>query len=71
MKQLIIIVLILVGFYFLIDHRAPLPLNHEAIGLGTNHMAHSIFGILLFIAAGYLWFKGRSKKGQVSQGKST
>lgn len=65
MKQLIIIVLILVGFYFLIDHRAPLPLNHEAIGLGTNHIAHSVFGIILFIAAGYLWWRNKGNKGQV------
>lgn len=65
MKQLIIIVLILVGFYFLIDHRAPLPLNHEAIGLGTNHIVHSVFGIILFIAAAYLWWRNKGNKGQV------
>lgn len=51
MKQCIVIVLILAGFYFLIDHRAPMPLNHETIGLGTNHIAHSVFGIILLIAA--------------------
>lgn len=65
MKQLIIIVLILVGFYFLIDHRAPLPLNHEEIGFGTNHIAHSVFGIILFIAAGFLWWRNKGNKGQV------
>lgn len=65
MKQRIIIVLILAGFYFLIDHRAPLPLNHEAIGLGTNHIAHSVFGIILLIVAGYLWWRNKGNRGQV------
>jgi glucose uptake protein GlcU len=65
MKQLSIIVLILAGLYFLIDHKAPLPLNHEAIGLGINHIAHSAFGIILFIAAGYLWWRNKNNKGQV------
>lgn len=60
-KQVILIVLILVGVYFLFDHTDPLPLNHEAIGLGANHMAHSLFGVVLFVAAGFVWWKGRKQ----------
>ena len=56
------VVLVLLGLYFLVWHTAPLPLNHEAIGLGINHMAHRVFGIILLVAAGYLWkFKGTQK----------
>lgn len=58
-QKFLIIVLVLLGLYFLIVHRAPLPLNHEAIGLGTNHMAHSLFGIILLTGAGYLWWKAK------------
>ena len=64
MKQLIIIVLILAGLYFLIDHKAPLPLNHEAIGFGINHIAHSAVSIILFIPAGYLWWRNKNNQGQ-------
>lgn len=59
MRKYIIIVLVLLGVYFVFIHRDPLPLNHEAIGLGTNHLAHSIFGIILFVIAGFVWRKGR------------
>ncbi len=65
MKQLIVIVLVLASLYFIFDHTDPLPLNHEAIGLGVNHIAHSIFGIVLFIPAGFVWWKGRRKRRQV------
>ncbi len=65
LKQITVIILALAGLYFLLDHRSPLPLNHEAIGLGTNHIAHSVFGIILFIAAGYLWRRNKGNKGQV------
>lgn len=59
MKQIAIIILTLAGLYFLIDHTQPLPLNHEVIGLGTNHLAHSLFGIILLVVAGYLWWRGK------------
>ena len=61
MKKIIVIILILAGLYFLLDHKYPLPLNHEEIGLGVNHMAHSAFGVILFVVAGILWFKARNK----------
>ncbi|MBP9815573.1 MAG: hypothetical protein KBC63_04645 [Candidatus Levybacteria bacterium] len=65
MKQLIVIVLVLAGLYFMFDHTDPLPLNHEAIGLGVNHMAHSLFGIILLVVAGFVWWKSRKEKKQV------
>ena len=64
MKQIVVIVLIIAGLYFLLDHTDPIPLNHEAIGLGANHMAHSLFGIVLFVIAGFVLWKGRKKKEQ-------
>ena len=61
-RTIAIVVLVLLGLYFLVWHTAPLPLNHEAIGLGTNHMTHRVFGIILLVAAGYVWkFKGTQK----------
>lgn len=60
MKKYIIIVLVLLGIYFVFDHKDPFPLNHEAIGLGVNHTAHSIFGLVLFIAAGGIWWTERT-----------
>jgi len=65
MKQLIVIVLVLAGLYFIFDHRDPLPLNHEAIGLGVNHMAHGLFGIVLLVVAGFVWWRDRKKREQV------
>lgn len=62
MKKILIAVLIIAGVYFLFDHADPLPLNHEAIGFGYNHMMHSLFGLILIIAAGLVLWKGRSKK---------
>lgn len=63
-KQILVVILLILGLYFLVDHVAPLPLNHEAIGLGTNHMAHRIFGLVLLLAAGYIWWKGKKKKSE-------
>ena len=59
MQKFLIIVLVLLGLYFLIVHTAPLPLNHEAIGLGTNHMVHRLFGVILLAGAGFLWWKNK------------
>lgn len=62
-RTMAILVLVLLGLYFLAVHTAPLPLNHEAIGLGTNHIAHRVFGIILLAVAGYLWkSKGTQKQ---------
>lgn len=56
-KTLKIVVLALLGVYFLLFHTAPFPLNHEAIGLPPYHTLHSVFGIFLLVLAGYWWKK--------------
>ncbi|MCH7541711.1 hypothetical protein IH981_02970 [Patescibacteria group bacterium] len=63
-KSIGIVVLGLVGIYFLIFHTEPLPFNHDSIGLPPFHIAHAIFGIILLGAAGYLWKKGMKSKSQ-------
>ncbi len=46
MKTLVSIVLLLLGVYWLLDHHAPLPLNHDSLGL-HNHTIHEIIGVVL------------------------
>lgn len=46
-----LVVLVIVGLYFLLWHVDPLPGNHEAIGLGNNHIAHAVIGIVFVIGA--------------------
>ncbi len=58
-RKALVAILIIIGLYFLIDHVNPLPLNHEAIGLGTLHIAHAVFGIVLIGGALYLWRMSR------------
>ena len=60
-KLVLVAVLIVAGLYFVIDHTG-LPLNHEAVGLGTNHMVHTAFGFVLFVVAGFIWWRGKKKK---------
>ncbi len=57
MKTIAIIVLLLLAVYWLFDHHAPLPLNHDSLGL-YNHTIHRIIGIVCLVAAvlvGWLW----------------
>lgn len=56
----LIIVLVIVGLYFLIDHFPPLPFNHEDVGLGKLHVAHAAFGIVLIGGAFLLWRRSRT-----------
>jgi len=56
----LIFALAVVGLYFVIFHTDPLPLNHESIGLGKAHVAHTVFGIVLLTAAGYLWYRSEA-----------
>ena len=55
------IVLVVVGLYLLLVHSPPLPLNHEDIGLGKMHLAHSVFGVVALIGAGVLWRRSSRK----------
>lgn len=60
-KNIAIIVLVLLGFYWLFDHMAPLPLNHEQFGL-YQHNIHRIIGVVLLAAAGLAAWKWKTKK---------
>ncbi len=61
MKNIIIIVLVLLGLYWLADHYAPLPLNHESFGL-YNHMIHRIIGVVLLALAAFFTWKWKFRK---------
>ena len=53
--KVVAVILIVAGLYLLLDHSPPFPLNHEDIGLGKTHLAHSIFGVVALIAAVVVW----------------
>ncbi len=55
-KWLVVFVLLLLGIYWLFDHTAPMPLNHEQFGL-YNHDIHRMIGIVFFLSAGLVWWK--------------
>lgn len=55
-----IIVLVSIGLYWLIDHTAPLPFNHERFGLYL-HNIHGIIGVAFLIAAWLVWWKRKEK----------
>jgi uncharacterized membrane protein len=59
--RVLAIVLIVAGLYLLLDHAPPFPLNHEDIGLGKIHLAHSVFGVVALIGAVVLWRRGSRK----------
>jgi hypothetical protein len=62
MKILVIILLLILGFYWLFGHRAPFPLNHEQFGL-YQHNIHRVLGVVLLIVAGLVWWKWKAKEG--------
>lgn len=59
-RIIIIIVLVIVGLYWLIDHTASLPLNHEQFGL-YSHNIHRIIGVAFLVAAWLIWWKWKEK----------
>ncbi len=61
MKMLVIIVLVLLGLYWLIDHTAPFPLNHESFGLYA-HNIHRVIGVAFLVAAGLVGWLWKVKK---------
>ncbi len=56
-KSFAVVVLAVVGLYFLLFHTEPFPFNHEAIGLPPFHAVHAVFGLVLLAVSGYLWRK--------------
>jgi di/tricarboxylate transporter len=61
MKNITIVVLVILGLYWLVDHESPLPLNHEYFGL-YNHTVHAIIGVVLLAIAGFFIWKWKFKK---------
>jgi hypothetical protein len=61
MKNIIIFILVLIGLYWLFDHFAPLPLNHESLGL-YNHGIHRIIGVVFLVVAAIFVWKWNFKK---------
>jgi len=64
MKNTIIVILGLLGLYWLLDHHSPLPLNHDSLGL-HEHGIHSIIGIIFLIIAAFFTWKWKSKSNKV------
>ncbi len=61
MKKFTIIILVLIGIYWLAAHFDPIPLNHEALGL-YNHMIHRIIGIVFLAVAAFLGWKWKARQ---------
>ena len=59
--RILAVVLLLAGLYMVFVHAPPLPLNHEAVGLGTTHDAHTMFGVILLVAAAVVFWLGRRR----------
>ncbi len=66
MKNLIVIVLVLIGLYWLVAHVEPFPLNHESFGL-FNHMIHRIIGVVFLVAAGLVAWKWKKQPNTPNQ----
>lgn len=63
MRATVVVLLIVVGLYLLIDHKPPMPFNHEDMGLGKIHLAHNILGVVALAAAAFIvWRSRRSRK---------
>jgi hypothetical protein len=60
MKKVIVIILVILGIYWLVDHYAPLPLNHESFGL-VEHGIHRIIGVVLLVVAALVAWKWKRK----------
>lgn len=60
-KTITIVILAILGVYFLVAHYLPFPLSHESLGL-ANHTIHRIIGVVLLAGMGYLWWKGKKTR---------
>jgi hypothetical protein len=56
MKKTIVIVLVLLGIYWLVAHASPFPLSHESLGL-YEHGIHRIIGVVLLVVAALVAWK--------------
>ncbi|MBI3412878.1 MAG: hypothetical protein HY051_02240 [Candidatus Aenigmarchaeota archaeon] len=55
-KSVLVAILVIVGLYFALDHTFS-PFSHEAIGIGTMHSIHTIFGVVLLAIAAAVWYR--------------
>jgi len=55
-RWIAVVVLLVFGIYLAAFHQ-----SHADIGLGKDHIAHTVVGIVLLVAAGYVWWSGRGK----------
>lgn len=53
MKKTIVVILVILGAYWLFDHHSPWPLNHDSLGLYA-HNIHRIIGIVLIVIAAFV-----------------
>ncbi len=60
MKIIVIIILMLLGIYWLVDHTSPMPFNHESFGL-FEHNIHRLIGVVFFITAVVVGLKWKPK----------
>ncbi len=63
MKNTVIIILVLVGIYWLAAHFDPIPFNHEALGL-YEHGIHRIIGVVFLVVAAIVAWKWKAKPKQ-------
>ncbi len=54
----LVVVLAIAGIYFVSFHK-DLPLNHEAVGLGTLHIVHDGIGVFLLGLAFAIWWRSQ------------
>ena len=61
-QRITAVVLGIVGLYLDLWHSAPLPFNHFQVfgrDFGSQHSIHSIIGLVLIVAAAWLWMQAR------------
>jgi hypothetical protein len=61
MKNTILIILVVLGLYWLLDHHAPMPLSHDSLGLYA-HNIHRIIGVVFLLVAAFFTWKWKFRK---------
>ncbi|MDE3112836.1 MAG: hypothetical protein KGN00_03070 [Chloroflexota bacterium] len=62
-QRVVAAVFAVVGLYLDLWHSAPLPFNHFQVfgrGFGAQHSVHSAIGLILIVAAYWLWTRARA-----------
>jgi hypothetical protein len=60
-QNIAVITLSILGLYFIVAHTSPFPFSHEYFGL-YEHNVHSAIGVICFVIAGVILWRGRKKK---------